>query len=95
MARMPIPQRIPRLLAVARTALKEQGSNHYQLAKATGLSIGSVQNLMSHKVSPSLYNIELVLHVLGFEIEVVKVGPPLVKPGRTVTRNPLAKRNRI
>lgn len=59
--------------------MKEQGINPYQLAKATGLSVGSVQNLLSEKVSPSLHNIEIVLDALGYEIQVVRTRAPLTK----------------
>ena len=78
---MPAAPRIPRLLAAVRAAMKDQGTNPYQIAKATGLSVGSVQNLLSEKVSPSLHNIEVVLHALGLEVQVVKGGRPLAKPG--------------
>ena len=74
---MTIPHGTPRLLAAARAAMKEQGTNPYRLAKATGLSVSSVQNLLSERVSPSVRNIELVLHALGFEVRAVKTHAPV------------------
>ena len=82
------PTRIPRLLVAARAAVKEQGTNPYRLAQATGLSTASIRNLLSDKVSPSLRNIELVLHVLGLEVEIVTKGPPTAKPGRSAVTKP-------
>lgn len=84
------PTFIPRTLATARAEMKAQGTNPYQLAKATGISVSSIQKLMSEKVSPSLRNIEMVLKALGFEVRVIKTGASSVKPGRAATK--VAKR---
>ena len=77
---MPSTSRIPYVLAVVREAVKKQGSNPYRLSKATGLSVGSVQNLLSERVSPSLRNIELLMDALGLEVRVFKAGVPLSAP---------------
>jgi DNA-binding phage protein len=89
---MPSPARIPRILAAARAEMKAQGTNPYQIAQVTGLATNSVTHLLlSENVSPSLRNIELVLAALGLEVQVVRAGPSLAKPGKLSARKRLKR----
>jgi hypothetical protein len=83
---MPSSNRTPRVITAARAAMNAQNTNPYRIAQASGLPVSSVQNLLMGKISPSVHNIEVILEVLGFEVRVVKVGPPLAKPGRSVPK---------
>jgi transcriptional regulator with XRE-family HTH domain len=77
---MPNP-RLPVLLEAFRNLADEHRTNPYQIAKASGLGLATVQRLLTGKVSPSIQNIETALAAFGVEVRVVKAGKALVKPG--------------
>jgi hypothetical protein len=62
------------ILTSIQEAVKNQGTNPYQIAKSSGLPLTTVQRLLSIKLNVPLRNAEMLLTVLGLEIEVVSSG---------------------
>ena len=53
-------------------ARKETGLSQRAAARAAGLSVNYVANIERNVVSPSVRNLDKVLAVYGYELEVVK-----------------------
>jgi hypothetical protein len=70
-----------RLLVLLRQAVAAQDTNPYQVAKATGVSLTGVQNLLNGRAHSSLRNLESIFTALGYEIQIARRGKSMVKPG--------------
>jgi transcriptional regulator with XRE-family HTH domain len=86
---MPSAIRTAKLLGLLRQMADAHGTNAYQIAKASGVTLGSVQNLLAGKAHPTLRNLEAVFAVLGCEIQVVRRGKPSVSPGTGRLHGPI------
>jgi DNA-binding phage protein len=71
------------LLTCIHDAVAVQKTNAYQISKATGIPLRSIQILLKQKSNPTLRNVHLLLAGLGLELYVINVGTPAIKPGRT------------
>lgn len=69
------------LLAKIQDLVAQRQTNAYQIAKATGLSRHSVAKLLGADYNPALANAEQILRGLGYRIEVVRDGEPIIEPG--------------
>lgn len=58
-------------LAALRDEVKRQGTNPYQVAKASGLPLTTVQRLLSITGNVPLRNVETLLGVLGLEVRII------------------------
>jgi len=76
------PRKVVSLLACIQDEAVRRRTNPYQIAKATGLPLRSVQKLLAQRSNPTLKNIELILDGFGLSILVVEVAKPTIKPGR-------------
>jgi DNA-binding phage protein len=74
---MPKPSYI---LAAIRTAVWQQGTNPYQIAKASGIPLTTVQRLLSRKTSLPLRNVEALLDALGVRVVLLQGGKTKVPP---------------
>ena len=59
------------ILAALRDEVKRQGTNPYQVAKASGLPLTTVQRLLSITGNVPLRNVETLLGVLGLEVRFI------------------------
>jgi hypothetical protein len=69
------------LLTAIRTAVKKQKTNPYQLAKASGIPLTTVQRLLTIKLNVPLRNVEMLAKALGLMIRLVPNGKSIVLPG--------------
>jgi DNA-binding phage protein len=84
-----------RILQRLHVLVKDLGTNPYQIAKATGVSLPSVQRMLARTTSPSFENLEAVLAGLGYEVKLVKSGKATVESGTGRGHGiPLEKRRR-
>ena len=81
-------QKIASLLALVQDVARRQKTNPYQIAKATGLPLRSIQKLLTQSANPTLRNVEVILDGFGMSIHVVSDGPVSIKPGKSATRDP-------
>ena len=51
---------------------KEQGIRWKELSRQSGVSVNTIHNWKQRRGSPSMYSVEQVLEVLGYELEVIK-----------------------
>jgi hypothetical protein len=73
---------VPLLSCIQDEAMRRR-TNPYQIAKATGLPLRSVQKLLAQKSNPTLKNIEVILDGFGLAILIIEVAKPRIKPGRS------------
>jgi DNA-binding phage protein len=69
------------LLAQLRKLASARRTNPYQIAKATGVPLHSVQILLSAVANPTLGNFESIVQGFGYEITLVRKGEPSIEPG--------------
>ena len=70
---MPLPHlQSSRLLAILQDSARRQGTNPYQITKASGLPLTTVQRLLSIKINLPLRNVEMLMAALGLEIRVTR-----------------------
>jgi hypothetical protein len=60
-----------RILAAIRESAHQQGTNPYQIAKASGMPLTTIQRLLKVKVHVPLRNVETLLEALGVEVKLV------------------------
>jgi hypothetical protein len=80
------------LLHCVREATKRHKSNPYQIAKATGLRLHSIQKLLKQQSNPTLRNIEIILAGYGIVLLMQESGHRTIQSGK---RTPKPKRNNI
>jgi DNA-binding phage protein len=68
------------LLRCMQQAVVRHETNAYQIAKATGLPLRSVQKLLAQKSNPTLKNIEVIFTGLGLALYVQAQGRKTIKP---------------
>src|SRR5271156_5685281 len=71
------------ILAGIQKAMREQKTNPYQIAKASGMPLTTVQRLLEKKINVPLRNAEMLAKALGITICLMssKVFPGKVSPG--------------
>jgi hypothetical protein len=69
------------LLRCVRDATKRHKSNPYQIAKATGVRLHSVQKLLKQTSNPTLRNIEVILAGYGIVLFMQEGGPRTIQSG--------------
>lgn len=74
--------KVDSLLALVQDLAKRQKTNPYQIAKATGLPLRSIQKLLSQSSNPTLRNVEMILGGFGLSIHIVEDRPVTIRPGR-------------
>jgi DNA-binding phage protein len=82
------------LLTLVKIVVEGQRTNPYQVAKATGINLRSVQNLLAGKAHPTLRNLEEIIAALGYEVRLHKRGDPIVKPGTGRGHGPMPGKRR-
>ncbi len=75
-------RKIVSLLICLQDAAAQRGTNAYQIAKATGLPLRSIQKLLGQTANPTLRNVEVILEAFGMSIYVVQDGRMSIKPGQ-------------
>jgi hypothetical protein len=60
-----------RILLALRSEARRQGTNPYQIAKASGMALTTVQRLLTRKDSLPLRNVERLIDSLGLVIHLV------------------------
>lgn len=70
------------LLQCIHDATKRHKSNAYQIAKATGLPLRSVQKLLGQQSNPTLRNVETILNGFGMLLFIQDNGHRVIKPGK-------------
>jgi DNA-binding phage protein len=70
------------LLRSVQDAAAERRTNAYQIAKATGLPLRSVQKLLRQTHNPTLRNVEVILSGLGLSLYLKSGGLPTINPGK-------------
>jgi DNA-binding phage protein len=73
---------VPSLLTCIHDAVALRKTNAYQIAKATGIPLRSIQNLLKQKSNPTLKNVHLILAGFGLELYAINMGISRIKPGR-------------
>jgi DNA-binding phage protein len=76
-------RKVVSLLACIQDEAMRRRTTPYQIAKATGLPLRSVQKLLAQTTNPTLKNIEMILDGFGLSILVIEVAKPRIKPGRS------------
>jgi DNA-binding phage protein len=84
-------RKVVSLLACIQDEAARRRTNPYQIAKATGLPLRSVQKLLAQKSNPTLKNIEVILDGFGLSILVIEESKPKIKPGRSLLIAPRVK----
>jgi hypothetical protein len=74
------------LLHCVRDATQRHRSNPYQIAKATGVRLHSVQKLLSQQSNPTLRNIEVILAGFGVVLLMRQDGERIIQAGRRKRR---------
>jgi len=67
------------ILSSIQDAVHSMGTNPYQIAKSSGMSLTTVQRLLGIKGNVPLRNAELLAEVLGIRFEIVPDGKAKVK----------------
>lgn len=75
-------EKVNSLLRSVQNAAVERRTNAYQIAKATGLPLRSVQKLLRQTQNPTLKNIEVILTGLGLSLYLKADGAPSIKPAK-------------
>jgi hypothetical protein len=70
-----------RILAALQKAARKQKTNPYQIKKASGMSLTTVQRLLTIPSNLPLLNVEALLDELGIDVRFVPDGKPLARPG--------------
>lgn len=68
------------ILAGIQKGAKELKTNPYQVAKASGLPLTTVQRLLTVKLNVPLRNVEMLAKALGLTIGIVPAGKSVVLP---------------
>lgn len=68
------------LLTYIQDAAARHKTNAYQITKATGIPLHSVQKLLQQTSNPTLKNIHLLLDGFGVELYAIDTGKPLIRP---------------
>ena len=71
------------LLHCLQEAAKRHKTNAYQIAKATGLPLRSIQTLLAQRANPTLKNVHAIFDGLGMTIFIQNDHAPKIKPGRS------------
>jgi hypothetical protein len=69
-----------RILTAIQAAAREQGTNPYQIAKASGMRLTTVQRLLAKKINTSLRNVEILLAAVGVDFRLVATHRPKAPP---------------
>lgn len=77
----PSRPRSSRILVAIREAVTRQGTNPYQITKASGIPLTTVQRLLAIKINAPLRNVEMLMAVLGLDFTVVPSGKSVARPG--------------
>jgi hypothetical protein len=70
-----------RILTALQEAAKKQKTNPYQIAKASGMPLTTVQRLLNKKINTPLRNVEMLLAALGTDYRIVADRRPIARPG--------------
>jgi DNA-binding phage protein len=70
------------LLRSVQDAAAERHTNAYQIAKATGLPLRSVQKLLRQIHNPTLRNVEVILSGLGLGLYLKADGTQTIRPAK-------------
>ena len=73
-------RRVDSLLGLVQGETTRHRSNPYQIAKATGLPMRSIQKLLAQSSNPTLRNVEMILHGFGLTLHVDADKPVHIKP---------------
>jgi DNA-binding phage protein len=82
---MPRRQKFEKMESLLRAVQRETEShrtNAYQIAKATGLPLRSVQNLLRQVQNPTLRNVEVILTAFGLQMYLCKGAAPTIQPSK-------------
>jgi DNA-binding phage protein len=69
------------ILLALQAAARKQKTNPYQISKASGMSLTTIQRLLSIQANLPLLNVETLLDTLGVDVRLVPKGKPLARPG--------------
>ena len=69
------------ILSEIQGAARKLKTNPYQVAKASGLPLTTVQRLLTIKLNVPLRNVEMLAKALGLMIRLVPNGKSIVLPG--------------
>lgn len=72
------------LLRSVQDAAAERRTNAYQIAKATGLPLRSIQKLLRQTHNPTLRNVEVILSGLGLSLYLKAEDAPTIRPATRV-----------
>jgi hypothetical protein len=83
-----------RILAAIRAHAHRLGTNPYRIARSSGMSLTTVQRLLSIPINVPLRNVEVLMEVLGLDYDIVPFRDPiwLTIPGPRGFRRTKAKR---
>jgi hypothetical protein len=76
------PRPVTSLLFFIQQAVALHQTNPYQIAKATGLPLRSIQKLLTQRSNPTLRNVEVILIGLGYRLYVKAEGERIIAPRR-------------
>jgi DNA-binding phage protein len=74
--------KVDSLLRSVQDAVAQRHTNAYQIAKATGLPLRSVQKLLRQTNNPTLRNVEVILSGLGLSLYLQADGAQTIKPAK-------------
>jgi hypothetical protein len=78
----PVPKpTVSVILAGIQAAARKQKTNPYQISKASGMPLTTVQRLLTLKINAPLRNVEMLAKVLGLTIAVAATGKGVVPAG--------------
>src|SRR5688572_18925770 len=77
---------VPSLLRCVHDATKRQKTNPYQIAKATGLRLHSIQKLLRQEANPTLRNVEIILAGMGSCSTCATPGEAASRPGHVPSK---------
>ena len=72
---------ISRILAAIHAEVARQRTNPYQIAKATGMPVTTVQRFMNRSACVPLRTVESLLDALGVTYRLISSGRTVVHPG--------------
>jgi DNA-binding phage protein len=79
-------KKVESLLRSLQDAVAIRRTNAYQIAKATGLPLRSVQKLLAQVRNPTLRNVEVILSGLGLTLYLKVSRKPIIGPGKRIEK---------
>ena len=69
------------ILMAIQAAARSQRTNPYQIAKASGMPLTTVQRLLTRRISLPLVNVEMLFEALGLRFQLVATAKTFVEAG--------------